>query len=87
MPALELIFEGDGAFESEVAAASEVVHLGNDAPAIKLTVLDGGMASGLPSVAFGFKLPDGRFVIAETSARLIVAAGRGLAARYPELEQ
>ncbi len=53
--------------------------------AISLGVLDGGMTSGSPSVALRIDLPDGRTVIAETSAKLFVGHGRLIAGRYPNL--
>ena len=40
---------------------------------------------GRPSVALRIDLPDGRHVIAETSARLFCSAARSIMARYPNL--
>ena len=50
-----------------------------------VALLDGGMTSGRPSVAVRIDLPDGSVVIAETSARLFVTAGRAFMARHPDL--
>lgn len=61
------------------------IHLGNDAPPIKLAVLDKGTQSGQPSIALRIDLPDGKTVIAETAARLFCAAARAIIARYPDL--
>ncbi len=47
-------------------------------------MLPAGMSSGAPSVMIRLDLPDGRIVLAETSAALFVSAGaavRGAAAR------
>lgn len=52
---------------------------------IKVVVLSGGMASGKASVAIRIDLPDGRTVVAETSARLFASAGRMITAKYPDL--
>lgn len=52
---------------------------------LQIAVLDAGMTSGLPSVSIRVDLPDGRIVIAETSARLFVTAGRAIGAKYPDL--
>lgn len=62
-----------------------VIHLGNDAPPVRVAVLDGGMSSGQPSIALRIDLPDGRSVIAETSARLFCTTARGIIAKYPRL--
>jgi hypothetical protein len=62
-----------------------IIHLGNGTKAIQIGVLEGGMTSGLPSVALRIDLPDGQTVIAETSARLFVSAGNAVQARYPDL--
>ena len=78
-----IILDGDNAWPD--LKDKEVVHLGQGAPAIQVAVLDGGMASGRPSVAIRIDLPDGRSVIAETSARLFCSAGRAVTARYPDL--
>jgi hypothetical protein len=58
---------------------ANIIHLTNT---IEVGSLERGMASGKPSVAFCFKLPDGRVVIAETSLELFVAAARGLAVAH-----
>jgi hypothetical protein len=50
-----------------------------------VAVLDGGMKSGRPSVAIRLDLPDGRTVVAETSARLFCVAARAIMAKHPEL--
>jgi hypothetical protein len=59
--------------------SDQVIHLTND---IEVTSLAGGMESGKPSVAFIFKLPDGKAVVAETSLELFITAARGLAAAH-----
>jgi hypothetical protein len=61
------------------------IHLGKDAPPIHVATLEGGMTSGLPSVALRVDLPDGQTVIAETSARLFCASARAIMAKYPAL--
>ncbi len=55
----------------------QIIHLGNDAH-IEVGTLRGGMESGKDSVAMCFALPDGRVVIAETSAELFIATGRAI---------
>jgi hypothetical protein len=61
------------------------IHLGNDAPPVRLAVLDKGLESGRPSIALRLDLPDGKTVIAETTARLFCSAARAIMARYPDL--
>jgi hypothetical protein len=87
VPSIDLHLSGDGAFPElkGLIGTDQVIHLGNDAPAIGIGVLEGGMTSGMPSVCFRLRLPDGRFVLAETSARLFVTAGRAIEAKFPEL--
>jgi hypothetical protein len=63
---------------------TKVIHLGNDAPPIKIASLPGGMGSGRASICLRIDLPDGRTVLAETSLRLLCMAARGFAAKYPE---
>jgi hypothetical protein len=68
----------------------EFVHLrGHDGSSgesrIQVAVLDGGMKGGLPSVAIRLDLPDGKTVVAETSARLFCTAARVIMGQYPNL--
>ncbi len=83
MPQLNIVLDGDGAFKD--VDRDKVIHLGNDAPPITVAVLPGGMRSGLPSVMMCLELPDGRTVMAETSARLFCSAARAILGRYPDL--
>lgn len=62
----------------------EQVRYATDKP-LEVIVLDKGMASGRPSVAFRIDLPDGTSVIAETSARLFCTAANAVTAKYPDL--
>lgn len=51
---------------------------------LRVAILEGGMASGAPSVALRFDLPDGEVLIAETSLATftsVMAAARGA---FPE---
>lgn len=84
MIAMTIRLDGDNAF-SELQDHPKIVHLGNDAPAIQVAVLDAGMSSGRPSVCMRLDLPDGTVVLAETSARLFCAAARQVMAKYPDL--
>lgn len=52
---------------------------------MQVLVIERGMSSGKPSVAIRLDLPDGKSVVAETSARLFCSAGRMVAAKYPDL--
>lgn len=85
MPTIRMIMDGDKAWEDLRGREGDVHHLANDAPPIQVAVLAGGMASGLPSVAIRIDLPNGQFVIAETSARLFCSAARSIEAKYPDL--
>jgi hypothetical protein len=52
---------------------------------VDVAVLDEGMESGLPSVMFQLKLPDGTVVVAQQTARQMVALGRLIMGKYPTL--
>jgi hypothetical protein len=80
-----MIMDGDNCWPDLKDKHDKVIHLSNDALPIQVALLDKGMTSGRPSVTIRIDLPDGRVVLAETSLRLFVAAGRGFAARYPDL--
>lgn len=81
MPILEIKLHGDGAFADLQAQHGEAIVVPNEQP-IRIAALDSGMVSGLPSVAFGMVLPDGRWVFAETSLRLFLTAADALKARF-----
>ncbi len=81
MPAMTITMNGDGAWPDLDSRQEDVIHLANDA-VIEVAMLEGGMSSGLPSVAFRFDLPDGRVVVAETSWRLFAAAARAAALQF-----
>jgi hypothetical protein len=61
------------------------IHLADDAPPIRLAVLEHGLTSGRPSIAMRIDLPDGKTVVVETSARLFCTAANAIMARYPDL--
>ncbi|HTE38027.1 MAG TPA: hypothetical protein VK630_15915 [Reyranella sp.] len=65
----------------------QIVHLGNGSPPINVAIIEGGMASGKPSVMLRIDLPDGRHVLAETTAALVVTLGKMIAGRYPDLSE
>lgn len=56
-----------------------------EADGLQVAVLKYGTVSGKPSVTLRLELPDGRTVLAQTSARLFCTAGRMITARYPDL--
>lgn len=82
MLAMPLTF-GDGAWPdlAEKMADGRVI----DIEEIAVNVLDSGMKSGQPSVGLRIDLPDGRTVLAQTSARLFCTAAKAIMARYPDL--
>lgn len=83
MPSLRIIPDGEGAIPhmAEAQAAGTLIHLADDAEII-VTGLAAGMQSGDPSAAFAFRLPDGRYVFAETSLRLLLTAADALKSRH-----
>lgn len=79
---LVIKLEGDGVWTDLVKDDERIIHIGNGAPPLQITVLEGGMTSGKPSVSLRVDLPDGRIVIAETSLALLLAAADAFKARY-----
>lgn len=77
---VNLKLEGDGAFAEEFKDR-EIVRVA-DGTVMYITGLEGGMASGKPSVAFAFNLPDGRFVFAQTSLAMLLTVADALRGRY-----
>lgn len=85
MPSMDINLDGDNAWPDLRAKAHKVVHL-SDGATIKVCVLEGGMSSGKPSVCFRIDLPDGRVVLAETSARLFVMAAAAIVGKWPDVD-
>jgi len=77
MPDIDLILDGDGAWQD--LDPEKVIHLTGS---FKVAALAKGMASGKPSLMIRIDLPDGRVVLQETSMRLWIAVARALAARF-----
>jgi hypothetical protein len=83
MIGMNIHLEGDGAWPQ--MHDRPLIHMANDAPPIRVMVLDGGLTSGRPSVAIGVELPDGSNLVVETTARLFCAAAKAIMAKYPDL--
>jgi len=77
MPQLDIFLDAEGMLEGVNPA--NVIELTTP---LKIGGLPGGMTSGKPSVSFGFTLPDGRTVFAQTSMRLFHVAAKAFATRY-----
>lgn len=80
MPQMTMHLNGDGVWSDleEKIKADQVIHYQKP---IETAMLDGGMRSGKPSIAFRFDLDDGTTVIAETSLELFLAVARAYNAR------
>ncbi len=84
MIGMRLELKGDGCWpdlEGKIDTP-QVIHLGNDAPPIGVSALEGGLQSGGVSVCLRIDLPDGRIVLAETSLKLFLLAADALRARF-----
>lgn len=81
MPSLRIVLEPERDGLGLGIDPARIIHLSNDAEII-VTGLPDGMAGGAPSMAFAFKLPDGRAVIAETSWKLFSAAYMAFAGKF-----
>ena len=74
---LEIFLSAEGMLEG--VKQEELIELKTP---LKIGGLPGGMVSGKPSVSFGFTLPDGKVVFAQTSMRLFHVAAKAFAQRY-----
>lgn len=83
MIGMTIILNGDNAWPD--LQDKDIIHLANDAPPLQVATLDGGLASGRPSVAIRIDLPDGKTIVAETTARLFCSAAKAIQAKYPDL--
>lgn len=88
MPSLSIILDVDrrgfqalGGMSNARKGIEEgkVIHLGEEAQ-IEVGTLRHGMESGADSVSICFPLPDGRVVLAETSAKLFITAAQAITA-------
>ncbi len=82
MPAMNIDLKGDNAWADLRARREDIVDLTESAWGV--TVLDGGMASGKPSVALRLDMPDGKVVFAQTSLELWIGATIAFRAKYPD---
>lgn len=82
MPRVTLRLEGDGAFEDVLETAEEIIYLTSDEFEMRVAALESGMQSGAPSIAFGFQLPDGKYVIFDTSLKIMLTTLEAIVARY-----
>ena len=62
----------------------EVIYLGNDASAIEIVAMPGGMASGRTSISMRLDLPDDRVVIVETALYELAKAVQTIQDRFGE---
>ncbi len=86
MPQMTLNLDGDNAWpDLRDMPSNKIVWLPETAM-IQVAALDGGMSSGKPSVTFRIDLPDGRVVLAQTSARLFVMAAAAIVTRWPDVD-
>lgn len=76
MMRLDIALDGDNAWPD--LAGKPVI----DGRLAGVACLADGMASGNPSVGLRVELPDGQTVIAQTSLRLFLIAGRAIAERH-----
>lgn len=74
--------EGDGCWPDLLKDDPRIIHLGNGAKPIQVAGLEGGMASGKPSLSIRLDLPDGKVVIAETSLAMLLTLADVFKARY-----
>lgn len=73
MPVLSLHLQGDGAYQELLEKHGPPIETAAEQP-IHVAVLEAGMVSGKPSIAFGIILADGRWVFAQTSLALFLTA-------------
>jgi hypothetical protein len=79
MVALTMHLQGDGCWPDLAEKLGTEAHL--EALEFSVALLEKGMASGKPSVMMRVDLPDGKFVIVETSLVLFLTAADAFRAR------
>lgn len=84
MIGLTVNLRGVGAWP-DITDKDRLLLPGPDGPPIQVATLDQGTEAGRPSVAIRVDLPDGKIMIAETSARLFCTAAKMIMAKYPDL--
>jgi uncharacterized protein (UPF0371 family) len=67
----------------ELLNNDKLIYLQNQP--VGIACIDKATSKGKPSVALRIELPDGRTVIAETTARLFCTAAKAIEARFPDL--
>jgi hypothetical protein len=72
---IKVILEGDNQFP-------ELKGKTDEASLYALTVLPAGMSSGNPSIGIISQMPNGRFVLSQTSLKLFLSAAKAMEARY-----
>lgn len=85
MPSLDIKLDGDNCWPElrELVGTDRLIDVELKAVAL----LPGGMASGKASVTLRIDLPDGRVVLAQTSADLFCAAARAFVGRQEFLRE
>lgn len=76
MTPLDIILEGDGCWPDLIGV--------EEAELEAVAAMPNGTAKGRPIVGLRIKLPDGSYVVAQTTLRLFNAAARAFDARYPD---
>ncbi len=79
-PIIDLQLEGDG---SGRHLAGQVIH--ECGSVLHIAALDGGMASGLPSLMIRLDLPNGEYAIVETSVRAFLNAAAAIHAKFEDI--
>jgi hypothetical protein len=85
MQVIDLSLHGDGAFADLADKPQEQILKLPDGWPIQIATLDGGMASGNPSVMIRIDLPDGKVVLAETSVKLWQMCAAAMRGKYGDV--
>jgi hypothetical protein len=80
MPALTIILDGDKSLKDWYDAGHTFIRQ-DPGPAVRVSLLKGGMASGKHSVGISALLADGRVAVIETSLELFLGAADAFRAR------
>lgn len=81
-PIMDIRLDGDNTFPEYKEKAEKGLII--TTTTWHVTTLEGGMKSGLPSVAFFFDLPDGRVLFAESSLRAFLSLADVIRAKYSQ---
>lgn len=82
MPVMDVVLDTTNLWPDLKEMPHAIIHTTTN---LQVAVMEGGMASGRPSIMIRIDLPDGRVVLFETSARIYCSGAKIIMAKFPDL--